>query len=275
MKLIVRIFDNSEPLLKGEFKIRNNFYIATENLAGSVVEIKEDDDWLDGELGWVSRSEIPFITAIRLAQVSDNPDGNIWGRDPTPIITKFGDDHGVSFLSRQKEYDNFPSRQKCIELIKEKSEIETKKYIIENKKISRKKILNIFKQFDYYDDLLIRAGTCLHKAHTLERVSYIFSEEIYNNLFISFEAIIEYLKQLNGTTRGEVLKAIELRSGSSNFLEYEEEMRDEIRNNIIHPWRDVYKESVVQPMVDIDYIFEDLPFVDWLFRQVILDKIFD
>lgn len=273
MKLIVTTFSNTGNLLGGQITIEGNFYIASQKLAGSVVMLKKDDDWLDGELAWVSRSEIPFITAIRLSQVSDDPNGNIWGRDPTPIITKWGSNHGAFYLSKQADYKYFPTEQECLKLLSNESKNLNLNYALEHKTLNSNDISSIYHAFDYENDLLIRAGACLHKAHTLERTSYIFSEEIYVNLYIAFEAIVEYLSQAKSMSRKRILEAIGGISGTNSFLEYEEEMRDDVRNNIVHPWRKKYQETIVQPMIDVDYVFEDLPFVDWLFKMVLLDHV--
>jgi hypothetical protein len=274
MKIMVTVLSNAENLYKGQFLVGDNFYYASDHLAGTVVTLRPDDNWIEGEFAWVTRSEIPFISAIRLSQVEDNLDKMIPGRNPNPYITKYGPrKHGIFALSHYKEYKKFPSEAECIELIKKESKDYKLTYKFIDKSINRTNVQQIYNSFNYYDDLIIRAGVCLHKAYTLQSVSYMFSEEIYTNLYIAFEAIIEYLKLLNDTDKDQILEAINKIPGTGHFLRYEEEMRDQIRNNIIHPWRENYEISVVQPMQSIEYIFEDLPFVDWLFKQVILNKL--
>lgn len=273
MKLRVTNLSNSSELVKGEYLVGNNYYYVSKDIAGTVVELKDDDDWLDGELAWVSRSEVPFITAIRLSQVSDDPDGSNWGINPNPIISKYGPPHGLWTLEKLPEFNYFPDKKKCLELIKQLPRDNNSPYKLASRSPTQQNVELIYKKFPYEDDLLIRAGACLHKAHLLESVSYMFAEEIYVNLYISFEAIIEFLKQKHNLSRKSIIQNIANVPGTGNFLEYEDEMRDFIRNNIIHPWRDKNQEAVVQPMRDVDFIFEDLPFVDWLFRQVILEKI--
>ena len=61
--------------------------------------------------------------------------------------------------------------------------------------------------------------------------------------------------------------------GLVDFKDREKEMRDSIRNNIIHPYRNNYKEEVANLFMMADYIFENLGFVDYFFKQVLLKKI--
>src|SRR3990167_3162026 len=126
------------------------------------------------------------------------------------------------------------------------------------------------------------------KSHKLKLKSYIyylitntiyaFAEEIYINLFIAFECIIEYLKLKNSIERKYVIESIEKllaknKMSGVDFKSYEEEMRDYIRNDIIHPFRNYIKEQVAQPFMMADYVFEDLGFVDWLFKQLIIGEL--
>jgi len=80
------------------------------------------------------------------------------------------------------------------------------------------------------------------------------------------------LKLKYKVNRNEIIKKITL-VGVGNFAEYEEEVRDFIRNDIIHPYRNKYKQKIAQPFLMADHVLEDLSFVDWLFKQIMLNVI--
>ncbi len=276
MKLSITQLSNTAELIPGDIKIYNNFYHACSDCAGIVSAIRNLDDWIEGETAWTTRSSIPFVSALRLSQITDEPNSGA-GYNPSPKITVYGvaiNMPGIMGLSRLPDYSKFPSAAECISLIKLNAQNKSSIKLVSDRKIDVKKARNIYKHFDYKNDLLIRSGACLYKAHLLQDTSTAFAEEIYINLYIAFEAIIEYLKKKYSLNRRDIIQKLAQVPGNTNFIEYEEEMRDYIRNSIIHPWRENYKETVLQPIYDIDFIFEDLPFVDWLFRRVILGNIF-
>lgn len=70
-------FENQHTQLKAKFKLRNNFYACENTFCGIITEIGNSDEWLDEEMSWVSRSEIPFITTIRHSQICHEFQGNL------------------------------------------------------------------------------------------------------------------------------------------------------------------------------------------------------
>lgn len=265
MKIKVTPFDNRQHQLKIDIRIKNNFYGGSNGYCGIITEIKKSDDWLDQEMPWVSRSEIPFVTALRLSQLDDECNMMlIAGLLP---ITR---DYGLLYII--KEVPKFPNRKDCISLLNDYCKLATTGSYDFQRTGNEEKIIKIFKSFDYKNNLLMRAGSCLYKANILLRTSSIFSEEVYINAYIAFEGIIEYLKLKYNISRKNALQKISL-LGIDNFDEYEEEMRDFIRNDIIHPYRNKYKQKIPQPFIMADYILEDLAFIDWLFKQLLENKI--
>lgn len=269
MKIKITPFDNKDEQLEGEFGIDDNFYYGKYHSAGIVTKIRTSDDWLDQEMAWISRSEIPFITSLRHSRVKMYLSGACLVSGGTPFIRK----HGPFF--RIKDVNKFPSDAKCADLIREFCGLATdESYHFTNAKVTAKTIHRLYKLFDYKNDLLIRAGSCLYKANVLLNRSGAFAEEIYINTFIGLEAIVEYIKLRDGLKdRKKIVEKIDKLDGVNNFEDYEKEMRDAIRNDIIHPFRDKYGETVAKPFITADSVLEDLGFVDWLFKQVLLNNL--
>lgn len=269
MRIKITPLSSEYEHMEGIFKIEHNFYLAKYHSAGIITEVKKSDDWLDQEMTWVSRSEIPFITAIRHAQL----EGNHLVNGPTPILKRFSTYHVVENVK------NFPSFEKCRNLVYKFCDLANEgSYKFYSKpNITKQEIRRLYKMFDYRSNLFVRAGSCLHKAYLLLNTSSTFSEEVYTNLFIAFECIVEYLRLKQKLNRKDVINLIEKHlkknEPGANFIEYEEEMRDYIRNNIIHPFRERTKEQVAQPFMMADFVFEDLGFVDWLFKLLITKQL--
>lgn len=253
--------------MEGDFKIGNNYYYAKFHYAGTLNEIKKSDDWLEHEMSWVSRSEIPLITTLRHVQFGDEPHLVL---NPSPVLKRF------EAYSKIKKVEKFPTDEECRQLIMSVCNVVTdEEYHLFHTEITRQALNAYYKLFKYSNDLLIRAGSCLHKAYILLDTSVVFAEEIYVNLFIAFEALLEFLKSEWGFTRKQVISKISemnLQKGM-DFVEYEEEMREMIRNDIIHPFRRDEQRKVAQPFMIADMIYEDLAFVDWLFKQLIIGKL--
>ncbi len=274
MKIKITPFDNKDGQLEGEFRVGDNFYCGKHHSVGIVTKIRTDDKWLDEEMAWVSRSEIPFITSLRQSRVEMctlTLYANLVSGG-TPFIREEG-----PFFSL-KDVNKFPSDAKCVDLIREHCGLVTdESYNLTDVKVKTETLHYLYKLFDYKNDLLIRAGSCLYKAYVLSNLSYTFAEEIYINTFIGLEAIVEYIKLRDGLEglegKKEVVEKIGELDGMRGFKDYEEEMRDGIRHNIMHPFRDKYAETIAQPVLSADSVFEDLAFVDWLFKQVLLKKL--
>ncbi|MDD3679274.1 MAG: hypothetical protein PHX72_00205 [Candidatus Shapirobacteria bacterium] len=269
MKIKITPFNNKDEQLRGEFKVGNNFYYGKFHSSGVVTEIRAKDDWLDQEMAWLSRSEIPFITALRHTRVKMYSAGTYLVSGGTPFIRKFGP------FYKTLEVEKFPSKDECRDLIREYCRLATdESYHFTNKGVAVGSVLKLFRLFDYNNDFFIRAGSCLYKAYILLNTSSTFAEEIYTNTFIALEAIIEYIKQRDGVKdRKKIVEKISSLKSVNNFEDYEEEMRDGIRNDIIHPFRDKYGEAIAQPFMMADFVYEDLAFVDWLFKQVLVGKL--
>jgi hypothetical protein len=265
MKIKITPFNNKDQQVKGDLKIKNNFYGGSDSYCGIITEIKKSDDWLDQEMSWVSRSEIPLITALRLAQLGNENEG-ILINGLIPIIRNYGPAYIV------KEVSSFPNEKDCINLLMEYCGLLIEGSYNFKREIDENKIIGLFKSFDYKSKLLTRSGSCLYKAHILLNTSLVFSEEVYVNTYIALESIIELLKIKFQIGRKEVISRIS-RLGFVDFEEYEEEMRDGIRNDIIHPYRNQYKEKIAQPFIMADYIYEDLSFIDLLLKQFLEERI--
>lgn len=268
MKILITLLSPTHERLSGEFLYKNNYYLASKKNSGTVVEIKKSDKWLDQELSWVSKSEIPLITTIRHCQLPNDANDSPLALSATPLISE------MAIVSKIISVNKFPSKKICKKLIKNyTTEIGVKEYKIWNKKISNKEFSDCFRKFDYKNKLLVRAGACIHKAFLLLDTGYCFGEDIYINHFIALEAIINHLMRKYKINRKKVIDAIGSLPSVNEFNDYEDEMRDSIRNNIIHPWRDKYNELVENPFLMADYIYEDLEFTDWLFKQVLCGKL--
>jgi len=265
MKIKITPFDNRNYQLKSNLRTGNNFYGSSSSYCGIITEIKKSDDWLEEEMSWVSRSEIPFITALRLAQLGNENEG-ILINGLIPIIRNYGPVYIV------KEVSSFPNEKDSINLLMEYCGLIIEGSYNFQREIDENKIIGLFKSFDYKSKLLIRAGSCLYKAHILLNTSLVFSEEVYINTYIAFESIVELLKIKFQISRKEAVRRIS-KLGFGDFEEYEEEMRDGIRNNIIHPYRNQYKEKIAQPFMMADYVYEDLSFIDWLLKQFLEGRI--
>lgn len=265
MNIKITPFNEKQSQLKIDIKINNNFYGGNSDYCGIITEVKKSDDWLDQETAWVTRSEIPFVSALRLSQVKNECEG-ILISGLVPIIRDSGPIYTI------KEISKFPNQKDCVDLLRECCRLVCNgSYSFQNVG-DEQEITKVFKSFDYKSNLLIRAGACLYKANILLNTSFVFAEEIYIDTYIAFESLIEHLKLKYKVNRNEIVKKITL-MGVSNFAEYEEEMRDFIRNDIIHSYRNKYKQKIAQPFFMADYVLEDLSFVDWLFKQILLNVI--
>ena len=187
MKIKITPFNNKNPQLKIDILINNNFYGCNQNYCGLVTEIKKSDDWIDQEMSWITRSELPIVTALRLSQLFDEYNMMLIS-GLIPIIKEEGPIYTI------KEVSNFPNKRDCIYLLKEYCcSVDCNSYDFQRQG-NEKEIKKIFKSFDYNNNLITRAGACLYKANILLRTSSAFAEEIYINSFIALEGIIEYLK---------------------------------------------------------------------------------
>ena len=108
MQIKITPFNFKHRHLEGIFIIRNNYYLAEFHSAGIVTEIKKSDDWLEKEMSWVSRSEIPFVTAIRHSQIKE---AHLIEGALTPVVRRFGP------FFKIKSVDKFPSKDECRQLI--------------------------------------------------------------------------------------------------------------------------------------------------------------
>lgn len=269
MKIKITPLDFRQSHLAGIFKIRNYYYLAQFHSAGIVTEIRSDDDWLEQEMSWVTRSEIPFVTAMRHAQLEEP---HLVAGALTPIVRRFKPFYVV------KSVQTFPAAEECMQLVYKYCEVASDgPYHFYEGTTDVISVHKLFDRFDYDNDFLVRAGACLYKAYILLGCSHTFAEEIYVNTFIAFEAMIEYMisrgRRVREMSRNDVVNVIsdylKAKEPGVDFTEYEAEMRDGIRNNIIHPFRRHTGERVAQPFLMADYIFEDLALVDWLFKKII------
>jgi len=254
--------------MEGDFKVGSNYYYAKFHYAGILSEVKKSDDWLEQEMSWISRSEIPFITTFRHVQLSDEP--RLVLGSPTPIVKRFETFYKIV------EKEKFPTNEECKQLIMEMCNVATDDiYHLFKTEITQRELNEYYSHFKYSNDFFVRAGSCLHKAYILLDTSTIFAEDIYVNLFIAFEALIEHLQIKWKTRRKGVISKINnlgLEKGM-DFIEHEEEMRDMIRNDIIHPFRREEERRVPNPFLMADFVYEDLAFVDWFFKQILISKI--
>ncbi len=273
MQIKITPLTNTHSHLEGIFKAKNCYYLAKFHSAGIVTEIKKSDNWLEDEMSWVSRSEIPFVTAMRHVQLQTQ---HIVEGVLTPVLRKFKPFYVT------KEVDKFPSRDECMQLVYRYCDYASDDgYDFYKGRVKETDIVRLFKSFDYRNDLFVRAGSCLYKAYILLNTSHLFAEEIYNNAFIAFEAMVEHLKFTNGFSgkdaRNKVIdligKYLKEDNPGIDFRDYEEEMRDTIRNDIIHPFRNRSGERIAQPFLMADHIFEDLGLIDWLFKKIIEGKL--
>ncbi len=269
MRIKITPLSNKHEHMEGIFKVKNNYYLAKFHSAGIITEIKKNDEWLEQEMAWVSRSEIPFVTALRHAQL----EGEHLVHGATPFLKKYSSFYVVEEVSR------FPSLEECRQLVYKYCDmVNDIEYKFFSTKVKQSEIEKLYLLFDYKNDLFVRAGSCLHKAYFLLNTSHAFAEEIYVNLYIAFDCIIEYLKLKNGIERNHAIELIEKllaknKMGGVDFKAHEEEMRDYIRNNIIHPFRSYTNEQIAQPFMMADFVFEDLGFVDWTLKQLIIGEL--
>lgn len=273
MQIKITPLTNKHSHLEGIFKVKNYYYLAQFHSAGIITEIKKSDDWLESEMSWVTRSEIPFVTALRHVQLDSE---HLVEGALTPVLRRFKPFYII------KEVDKFPSRADCMQMVYRYCEYANDgEYHFYKRNISESDIAELIKKFDYKNNLFVRAGSCLYKAYILLNTSHLFAEEIYNNTFIALEAMIEHLKFKHGfkgrNARSKVIDLIGEYLKKDNpgidFKDYEEEMREGIRNNIIHPFRGYSGEKIAQPFLMADSIFEDLGFVDWLLKKIIEGKL--
>jgi len=118
--MIIKItpFNNNYSQLKIDIKINNNFYGGNPGYCGLITEVKKSDDWLNQEMAWASRSEIPIISALRLSQIISEEEGNIFQTGNLvsgliPIIKE----HGSIYTT--KIVEKFPSKKNCVYLLKD------------------------------------------------------------------------------------------------------------------------------------------------------------
>ena len=91
MKIKITPFSNNTQQLKIDIKIKNNFYGGSPNYCGLITEVKKSDRWLDQETFWVTRSEIPLVTALRLSQlVDEQPEAHLLIPGLIPILKDDG-----------------------------------------------------------------------------------------------------------------------------------------------------------------------------------------
>lgn len=267
MKIKITPFNPIEEQWEKSLKIGHFFYYAKYWYGGMVTEINDDDHWCEEEMSLVSKSELPFITAIRHGLQKDDTPQLVSGL--TPILNKHSPFYEIVNITK------FPNKEECKQLIMKYCDYATKNnYTFYSKQLSKKTVFEYQNNFDITNDFFTRAGSCLYKAYILLHTnSSTFAEEIYINIFIAFEAIIEYLQQRDHMQRKEVIQSLSpvLKNlvHITNFEEYEEEMRDNIRNNIIHPFRDKSLQTNAHPFLMADYVFEDLEFVDYFFKKVL------
>ncbi|MEA1936702.1 MAG: hypothetical protein U9N04_01150 [Patescibacteria group bacterium] len=264
MKIKITPFSPKQKNAKGEFRLDGYYYLAEYHSAGMILKIKKNDNFNKSEMWWVTRTEIPFITAIRHSQLN----GQYLTPRTSPIIRR----DGPLFII--KDVEKFPSTNECRQLIYKYCDLCTDDaYDFLSKKISKNKIKKNLANFDYNEDLIIRAGSCLYKAYILLETSSTYAEEIYVNIYIALEAIIEHLNIKNNFKKEETLLFLEKQLSDLNvcqeFEKYEFEMRESIRNNIIHPYRRKSKVSNPNVFLMADYVFEDLPLVDLLFFHLL------
>ena len=273
MQIKITPLSNKHSHMEGIFKVKNCYYLAQFHSAGIITEIKKSDDWLEQEMSWVTRSEIPFITALRHAQLKSE---HLVEGALIPVLREFGPFYITKMVGK------FPSRDECKQLVyKYCGYANDGGYHFYKMNINGNDIKKLVMKFDYKNNLFVRAGSCLYKAYILLNTSSLFAEEIYNNTFIAFEAMVEHLKFKRGylgrDARNKVIdligKYLKKDNPGVDFKDYEEEMREGIRNNIIHPLRTRSGERIAQPFLMADYVYEDLGFIDWLFKKIIEGKL--
>jgi hypothetical protein len=269
MKIKVTPFTSQHAHLEGEYKFGNFYYLAEFHSAGIVTEIEEGDDWLESETSWVSRSELPLVTAIRLAQLQSSR--HLVEGCLTPIIKK----HNCFYII--KDVEAFPSEDECRQLIYKYSGYALNGGIrFYKRNLPVDVVAKIMDGLDVNKDLLARAASCLYKAHLLLNTSTVFAEEIYTVCYIALEAIIEHVKITQGISKEEAIMAIGAlvvkKEPGIDLKEYEEEIREGIRNNIIHPFRSSSGEMNAQPTLMAEYVYDELGFIDWLFGELLIDK---
>ena len=268
MKIKITPLTNKQEQLEGVFRAGNNFYYGKYHSAGIITEVREDDDWLAQEMSWVSRSEIPFITALRHSQITMGDMGVHLVPGGTPFIKKY------SPFFKVEDVGEFPSNKECTDLIQEYCSVITDdSYHFYSRDVSNEDVIKLYGLFDYENDLLVRGGSCIYKAYILLNTSHTFAEEIYLNAFTAFESIVEFLKLEEGLKREEIVERVGKLKNLDNFKDYEEEMRDSIRNDIAHPYRDKFKEAVAKPFIIADFVYEDVALIDWIFKQLLLGNL--
>lgn len=242
------------------------YYQGRATASGTVTRVDEGDQWLEAETAWLSRSEIPFITALRHVQL-ESPH-LVLGL--TPAVHRFELSYCVEAV------EDFPTATECASLLDREcaSLLAGGAYQVEPRpEINEFAVGTHTQAFDKSNSLLLRAGSCLHKAYVLLNTSHVFAEEVYVNAFIAFEAIVGNLMVAKGLGRrkdaihliADFMRPLE---PGMDFLEHEEEMRDWIRNDIIHPLRS-HGTINENPSTYMGFIYEDLGLIDWLFKQSI------
>lgn len=273
MQIKITPLSNKHSHTEDIFRIKNYYYLAKFHSAGIVTEVKKSDKWLENEMSWVSRSEIPFLTAFRQSQFLEP---RLVRNSLVPVIRQFMPFYELITV------DKFPSDEECMQLVYKYCEFACDGgYIFSQESIDKESIKELIEAFDYRNNLMVRAGSCLYKAYVLLETSHTFAEEIYTNTFIALEAIIEILKtkynfsgrDSRSKTVDKIAEYLKTENPGSDFKDYEEEMREGIRNNIIHPYRSNSGEKIDQPFMMADYVYEDLSYVDWIFKQLIKGKL--
>ena len=152
MRIKITPFNNNHSQLKIDIKINNNFYGGNPGYCGLITEVEKRDDWLDQEMAWVSRSEIPIISALRLSQIISEEEGNIFqtGNLVSGLIPTIKE-HGSIYTT--KIVEKFPSKKNCVYLLKDYCNIAcSNSYTFQNIG-TEDKITKIFKSFNYKSNL--------------------------------------------------------------------------------------------------------------------------
>ena len=187
----------------------------------------------------------------------------------TPILLRH---HSFSKII---DVDTFPTKEECFHLLGKYDHPGTGcDYRLYTKRLAKRNVEICYDNFDYSNDFFARTASCIYKGYVLLHTNgTTFGEEIYTNVYIALEAIVEYFKTSSKKDRKTVVKEmannIDALLPGTDFEEYEEEMRDTIRNDIVHPYREKEKRTVPQPFMMADYVFGDLGFVDWIFKKVL------
>lgn len=274
MKIKITPFTKDSDHWEKEFIIGKNYYCAKFYTAGVITLLQDDDDWLSYEMSWISKSELPFLTALRHSLLTVIEDQGIISIVPelTPILSHFQP------LYQIVEVNTFPSKDECYQLLSKFIDASNLpcRYSFYKRRTSLKQIKDYYRDMNKEDGLLLRAMASIHKAYILLNTnSSTFAEEIYLNLYRAMEALIEFVKETYKVDKKEALEILDPHFPDVSLVEYEKEMREGIRNDITHPLRNNTepKRIVSNPYLIADMIYEDLAFVDYLLKRVLSGNI--